>query len=80
MKEAAVAGIPHEVWGEAVTAFVILHDGQTVSESDLLSFCREKLAGYKCPKAVIFLEKFPHTTSGKILKRKLRDWYADKLY
>jgi len=80
VKEAAVAGLPHEVWGEAVTAFVILHDGQTVSESNLLSFCREKLAGYKCPKAVIFLEKFPHTTSGKILKRKLRDWYADKLY
>jgi len=79
VKGAAVVGLPHEVWGEAVTAFVILHDGQTVSESDLLSFCREKLAGYKCPKAVIFLEKFPHTTSGKILKRTLRDWYADNL-
>jgi len=80
VKEAAVVGLPHEVWGEAVTAFVILQEGQPVPASDLLGFCRTKLAGYKCPKAVVFLENFPQTTSGKILKRKLRDWYAEKLY
>lgn len=73
VKEAAVVGLPHEKWGEAVTAFVILEKGDTLSEEDLLAFCREKLAGYKRPKAAIFLEAFPRTTSGKILKRKLRD-------
>jgi long-chain acyl-CoA synthetase len=80
VKAAAVVGLPHERWGEAVTAFVILHNGQKVSEDDLLAFCRKRLAGYKCPKAVIFLKDFPQTTSGKILKRKLIEHYAGKVY
>jgi acyl-CoA synthetase (AMP-forming)/AMP-acid ligase II len=51
-----------------------------VSEDDLLVFCRERLAGYKCPKSVIFLEDFPRTTSGKIFKRKIRDRYTNEAY
>jgi long-chain acyl-CoA synthetase len=80
VKEAAVVGLPHERWGEAVTAFVILHEGQMVSENDLLAFCRKRLAGYKCPKAVVFLKDFPLTTSGKVLKRKLTEDYTGKVY
>lgn len=80
VKEAAVAGLPHVRWGEAVTAFVILHEGQTVSEVELLDFCRKRLAGYKCPKAVVFLKGFPLTTSGKVLKRKLAEDHSGKVY
>ena len=80
VKEAAVVGLPHEKWGEAVTAFVILEDNETLSEEDLLAFCRERLAGYKRPKAAIFLEDFPRTTSGKLLKRKLRDQHQNEVY
>jgi acyl-CoA synthetase (AMP-forming)/AMP-acid ligase II len=78
VKETAVIGLPHKAWGEAVTAFVILHHGKRVSEDDLIAFSRERLTGYKCPKGVIFLEDFPRTTSGKILKRKLRDLYEGR--
>ncbi len=80
IKEAAVVGIPHDQWGEAVTAFVILQDQHALSEEHLLAFCRERLAGYKCPKAAVFLEDFPRTTSGKILKRTLGNQYANKIY
>jgi acyl-CoA synthetase (AMP-forming)/AMP-acid ligase II len=77
VKDAAAVGLPHDQWGEAVTAFVTLHSGKMLSDNDLLAYCRERLAGYKCPKAVIFLENLPQTSSGKILKRKLRDRFAN---
>ena len=77
VSDATVVGLPHKVWGEAVTAFVILYPGQVVTEDDLIAFCRGKLAGFKCPKSFIFVDDFPRTTSGKILKRKLRDLYID---
>lgn len=80
VREAVVVGLPHDQWGEAVTAFVILREGEKVSEEDLLAFSRERLAGYKRPKAAIFLEDFPRTTSGKILKRKLRGQYQNVVY
>lgn len=80
VKEAAVVGIPHDQWGEAVTAFVDLKEGKSVSEGDLLRFCRERLAGYKRPKAVVFVNEFPRTTSGKIIKRQLVEAYDGKIY
>jgi fatty-acyl-CoA synthase len=71
--EAAVIGLPHPRWIEAVTAIVVLRDGAKVTEGDLIMHCRDKLAPYKLPKQVIFLEGLPRNASGKILKRELRN-------
>jgi acyl-CoA synthetase (AMP-forming)/AMP-acid ligase II len=76
VKTAAVIGLPSEEWGEAVTAVVVLRDGQQVSEAELIRFSRQQLAGYKAPKAVHFVTSFPMNSVGKILKRELRDTLA----
>lgn len=68
----AVIGVPDERWGEAVKACVVLGAGKTATESDLLAFCRTRLAGYKVPKSIDFHEQFPMTGSGKIAKKTLR--------
>ncbi len=68
----AVIGVPDERWGEAVSACVIPKGGQTLDPAELIAFCRAKLAGYKVPKAITFMESFPMTGSGKISKKDLR--------
>lgn len=68
--EVAVIGVPDEKWGEAVKAVVSL-EGEA-SESDLISFARERLAGYKCPKTVDIVDELPRNPTGKILKKDLR--------
>jgi acyl-CoA synthetase (AMP-forming)/AMP-acid ligase II len=75
--EAAVIGLPSEQWGEKVVAVVVLRPGSQLSYEELKSHCREQLAGYKAPKTLILREDLPRNPSGKILKRKLRDEYAD---
>lgn len=70
--EAAVIGLPHERWGEAITANVILLPGQEATEEELLSFCREHLAGFKVPKAIVIVDEFPRTGTGKIQKHMIR--------
>ena len=74
--EVAVFGVPHHRWVEAAVAAVILRTGQTITEDELIAFCRERLAGYKTPKYVVIVDKLPKNASGKILKRELRDTYA----
>lgn len=69
---AAVVGIPHEKWGETPCAFIELKDGATTSEQDVIEFCRENMARYKCPTRVHFGE-LPKTSTGKIQKFKLRE-------
>ncbi len=74
--EAAVIGIPHPAWGEAVHAVVVLKPGTNVSEDDLISHTRTLIAGYKVPRSVeIVAEALPKSGAGKILKRNLRDKY-----
>ncbi len=74
----AVIGVPDERWGEAVKACVIRAEGSEVTESELLEYCRSRLAGYKIPKSVAFHESFPMTGSGKIAKKDLRaPYWAD---
>lgn len=72
--EAAVVGLPDERWIEAVTAVVVPRDG--VTETELLTYAREKLAHFKAPKRVLFVEALPRNASGKILKRELRDRFS----
>ena len=68
---AAAIGVPDELYGEEVEAFVVLRDGQKTSESDLIDFCRKHLADYKCPKRIHFLTEIPKGPTGKLLKREL---------
>jgi fatty-acyl-CoA synthase len=76
--EAVVIGLPHEKWGEQVTAVVVLNPGQEMTEKELIDFCRKSLAGYKCPKAVKFSkEPLPRSSFGKVLKRELRKQFSE---
>ena len=68
---AAVVGIPDELYGEDVAAFIVLKAGATATEEEIVSFCRAQLADYKCPKTVRFVEEIPKGPTGKLLKREL---------
>jgi acyl-CoA synthetase (AMP-forming)/AMP-acid ligase II len=74
--KAAVIGLPHPYWGEAVTAVVIREPGDTTDEAELIAHCRAALAGYETPKGVIFIDGLPETVGGKVLKYKLRVTFA----
>ncbi len=73
--ESAVIGIPDERWGESVVAVVALKEGEKADEDEIVEFCRGRLAGYKVPRHVIFMKELPKSSSGKILKRVLREGY-----
>jgi len=74
--ECAVVGVPDDKWGERVHAIVRLHEGQTVSEKELMGFCHTLIAGFKCPRSILFREEpLPLSGAGKILKRELRAPY-----
>ena len=70
--EVAVVGVADERWGEVPKAWVALRPGIEVSEEELLAFTRERLAGFKTPKSVVFLDELPHGGTGKIMKHDLR--------
>jgi len=78
VQEAAVIGIPDAYWVEKVHAVVVLRKGQTISEKDLIDFCKQKLAHYKAPKSVDFVDVLPKSPAGKILKRQIREHYRTK--
>lgn len=71
--ECAVYGVPDPLWGERVTAAVVLRPGAAATAAELIAFCRERIAHYKAPKDVRFLDALPRTGSGKITKKALRD-------
>ncbi|KDF02417.1 acyl-CoA synthetase [Mycolicibacterium aromaticivorans JS19b1 = JCM 16368] len=76
IEEAAVFGIPHPVWVEAVVAAVVARVGADPSEAEILSHCRDHLAGFKTPKQVFFVDSLPKNPSGKLLKRDLRQRFS----
>lgn len=73
--EAAVIGVPHEVWGETVAAIVVPKEGKTLDKDELIQFCRQQLAGYKIPRMIYEMDQLPRNASGKVLKYKLRESY-----
>ena len=75
VSHAAVIGVPDDKWGEAVKGLVIREKGSQVSEKELIDFCKNRLANYKKPRSIEFMEEFPKSTAGKVLKRELRQKY-----
>jgi fatty-acyl-CoA synthase len=71
--EVAVVGVPDEEWGERPKAFVVLADGQSATEPELIEHVRAKIARYKAPREVEFVEKLPKTSTGKVQKFELRE-------
>jgi long-chain acyl-CoA synthetase len=69
--QAAVIGVPDELYGEEVAAFIVLKDGASATEAELVNFCKQHLADYKCPKTIRFLDDIPKGPTGKLLKRNL---------
>ena len=78
VSQCAVIGVPSEQWGETVHAFVIPKPGANVNGAEIIAFCKEKIAHYKCPRSIdIRSEPFPLSGAGKVLKRELRRQYAE---
>ena len=71
--EAAVIGVPHEVWGETVLAYVRVKPGAEVTAESIIQFCKERSATFKCPTSVIFLDSLPKNDVGKVSRRILRE-------
>jgi fatty-acyl-CoA synthase len=77
VSEVAVIGVPHPKWQEVGRAVVVVKAGKTVTEQEILDFCQEKLARYKIPKSVVFIDALPRTAAGKVLKRELRQQWGE---
>ncbi|MEH7012009.1 AMP-binding protein [Neobacillus niacini] len=77
--ECAAVGLPHERWSEAITVFAKVREGESLQEKELIDFCKERLAGFKVPKKIVFMKELPMTASGKIQKHELRKEYKDSI-
>lgn len=71
--EAAVVGIPDEIWGERVCAFVVLQQNINVSTEDIILYCKKHIASFKCPQIIKIVDQLPRNTMGKVMKKTLRD-------
>jgi fatty-acyl-CoA synthase len=73
--EVAVIGVPDERWGETIKALIVIAEGESVTEAEIITWCKERLARYKAPTSVEILEGIPRTATGKVQKFKLREPY-----
>lgn len=76
--EVAVIGVPDDYWIEAITAIIITKDGKSLTEEEVIEFCKKELPTFKTPKKVYFQETLPKNPSGKVLKKDLRDMFSNK--
>ncbi|MNO71408.1 Long-chain-fatty-acid--CoA ligase [compost metagenome] len=72
MAQSAVIGIPSDKWGETVHAVIVLKPEASVSSDEIVAHCRERIAGYKCPRSLEFRDSLPLSSVGKVLKTDLR--------
>jgi long-chain acyl-CoA synthetase len=73
--DVAVIGVPHERWGETAKAIIVKRAGVDASEADIIAYCVERLAKFKCPTSVTWIDVLPRNPTGKILKKDLRAPY-----
>jgi long-chain acyl-CoA synthetase len=73
IKDLVIVGIPDDLKGEAPKAFIELREGEAATEDEIRAYCKAKMAPYKVPVAVEFIEEVPRSASGKALRRMLRD-------
>lgn len=78
VKECAVIGVPHEVWGETVKAVVVLKEGMKATEQEIIDVCKRNLPSYMKPTSLDFVDELPKAPTGKVLKRVLREPYWKK--
>ena len=78
IQEACAVGLPDPYRGETVKAFIVTKPGETLTEEEVISYCREKLAAYKVPKLVEFMDELPKSTVGKVMRRKLREMEMER--
>ena len=75
VEEAAIIGVPDTEWGERIRAVIVPKAGQNIDPAELIEFCRQRLASYKKPESVVFVDEIPRNPMGKILKRVLREQF-----
>jgi fatty-acyl-CoA synthase len=77
--EIAVFGIPDEYFGEEIMAWILLHEGETATEEDIRAFCKDRIAHFKIPKHIWFVDEFPMTVTGKLQKYRMREIAVEKM-
>ena len=77
--EAAIIGVPDLDWGERVRAIVVPNRGMCIDESDVIEYCRSRLASFKKPESIVVVDELPRNPLGKVLKRILRERYSQPI-